>query len=137
MVAREIKIKQEDRSAAVDYFKKATDNYEQMLTAIQSDNANAAATLAIQCAISSADAICVFEKGTRSISQDHFDVCDLVASLPIEETKEKSKLLRKIIAKKNLVQYERRNIYKDDATEIVKATTRFYQWVKFCLDKNH
>jgi len=136
MTAREIRIKHEERSAAIDYFKKATDNYEQMLAAIQTDNSNAASTLAIQCAISSADAICVFEKGLRSISQDHFDVCDLVASLPIEEAKEKTKLLRKIIAKKNLVQYERRNIYKDEALEIVKAATRFYQWVKFCLDKN-
>lgn len=133
MTAREIKIKQEDRSAAIDYLTKAADNYGQMLAAIQADNSNAAATLAIQCAISSADAICVFEKGMRSISQDHFDVCDLVASLPIEEAKEKTKLLRKVVSKKNLVQYERRNIYKDEALEIVKVTTRFYQWVKQCL----
>lgn len=133
MTAREIKVRQEERSAASDYFKKATDNYEQMLTAIQLDNSNAAATLAIQCAISSADAICVLEKGLRSISQDHFDVCDLVASLPIEEAKEKTNLLRKIIAKKNLVQYEKRNIYKEEALEIVKITTRFYQWVKTCI----
>ena len=133
MTAREIKIRQEDRSAAGDYLKKATDNYEQMLAAIQKDNSNAAATLAIQCAISSADAICVFEKGIRSISQDHFDTCDLVSSLPIEEAKEKGKLLRKVIAKKNLVQYERRNIYKNEALEMVKVTTRFYQWVEQCL----
>jgi hypothetical protein len=130
MTAREIKIKQEERSAAADYLKKATDNYEQMLAAIHADNSNAAATLAVQCAISSADAICVFEKGVRSISQDHFDVCDLVTSLPLEEAKEKSNLLRKIVSKKNLVQYERRNIYKDEALEMVKVTTRFYQWVK-------
>jgi len=133
MTAREIKIKQEERSVAADYLKKATDNYEQMLAAIQAENSNAAATLAIQCAISSADAICVFEKGVRSISQDHFDVCDLVASLPREEAKEKSNLLRKIVSKKNLVQYERRNIYKDEALEMVKITTRFYQWVNACL----
>jgi hypothetical protein len=95
MVPREIKLKKEERSAAGDYLKKAADNYIQMLSAIQTDNSNAAATLAIQCAISSADAICVFEKGIRSISQDHFDVCDLVSSLPIEEAKEKTKLLRK------------------------------------------
>jgi hypothetical protein len=130
MTAREIKIKQEERSAAADYLKKATDNYEQMLAAIHADNSNAAATLAVQCAISSADAICVFEKGVRSISQDHFDVCDLVTSLPLEEAKEKSNLLRKIVSKKNLVQYERRNIYKDEALEMVKITTRFYQWIK-------
>jgi HEPN domain-containing protein len=134
MTARQIKIKHEDRSAAGDYIKKATDNYLQMLSAIQQENYNAAATLALQCAISSADAICVFEKGIRSISEDHFDVCDLVSSLPIEEAKEKSKLLIKIISKKNLIQYERRNIYRDEAQEIVKVATRFYQWVKGRLE---
>jgi hypothetical protein len=133
MVPKEIKTKSEDRSAAKDYLKKAMDNYQQMLSAIQSNNFNAASTLALQCAISSADAICVFEKGLRSISQDHFDACDLVNSLPIEEAKERSKLLRKIIAKKNLIQYERRNIYQAEAQEIVKIATRFYQWVKDCL----
>ncbi|MCK4308207.1 hypothetical protein KAW50_08290, partial [candidate division WOR-3 bacterium] len=62
MTRKGIKIKQEDRSSAKDYLKKATDNYQQMLSAVQTDNFNAAATLALQCVISSADAICVFEK---------------------------------------------------------------------------
>lgn len=135
MVSKQVKIKQEERSASKDYLKKATDNYQQMLSAIQTGNSNAAATLAIQCAISCADAICVSEKGIRSISQNHLDVCELVSSLPIEEAKDKSKLLKKIIAKKNLVQYERRNIYKDEALEMVKVATRFYQWVNECLNK--
>jgi hypothetical protein len=112
MTPKKMKVKQEDRSIASDYLKKATDNYEQMLLAIQKENFNASATLALQCVISSADAICVFEKGVRSISHDHFDVCDLVGSLPIKDAKEKSKLLRKIIAKKNLIQYERRIFIK-------------------------
>lgn len=134
MAAREIKIKQEDRSAAGDYLRKGTDNYSQMLSALQQNNFNATATLALQCAISSADAICVFEKGVRSISQDHFDVCELVASLPLQEADEKSKLLRKVISKKNLIQYERRNIYEDESHEIVKVVARFYQWVKGRLE---
>lgn len=129
MVSREIRIRSEERSAAGDYLKKAADNYDQMLSAIKAGNFNASATLAIQCLISSADAICVNEKGVRSISQDHFDVCDLVASLPLEEAREKSKLLRKVIARKDFVQYERRQIHESEAWEMVKTTTRFYQWV--------
>jgi len=130
MTAREMKIRHENRSAAADYFKKAADNYEQMLVAFNVSNWNAAATLAVQCAISSADAICVHEKGIRSVSQYHLDVCDLVAGLPLEGAQEKSQQLRKIIARKNLVQYECRSVYKADADEIVKVTTRVYQWVK-------
>ena len=100
-----------------------------MLLSIQKNNFNASVTLVLQCVISSADAVCIFEKGIRSISQDHFDVCDLVGSLPIKDAKEKSKLLRKIISEKNLIQYERRNFYQKEASEIVKIATRFYQWV--------
>lgn len=130
MTAKQIRTRQEERSAASDYLKKAEENYEEMFSAVRSERHNAAATLAIQCAISSADAACVFEKGLRSISRDHYDVCDLIASLPLEEAKEKSHLLKRVIAKKNLVQYERRNIHRDESLEMVKATTRFYQWVK-------
>ena len=86
--------------------------------------------MAVQCAISSADAICVHEKGVRSVSQDHLDVCDLVAGLPLEGAQEKSKQLRKVIARKNLVQYECRSVHKADADEMVKVTTRVYQWVR-------
>ena len=59
MTARETKVREESRLAAIDYLKKATDNYEQMLVAYNAENWNAAATLAVQCAISSADAACV------------------------------------------------------------------------------
>ena len=133
MAARQIRTRPEDRSAACEYLKKAEENYEEMLTAVQAQRYNAAATLAVQCAISSADAVCVFEKGMRSISQDHYDVCDLVSSLSIAESSEKSRLLKRIIARKNLVQYERRNIHGDEALEMVKTTTRLYQWVKSCI----
>lgn len=135
MSPREIKIKKEERSVAQDYLKKATDNYQQMLLAIEGNNYNAAATLAIQCGISAADAICVFEKGMRSISADHLDVCELVESLAIAAAVDKAKTLRKIIAKKNMVQYERRNIFQVEAEEIVKLTDRFYQWVNSILIK--
>lgn len=135
MPAKELKIKQENKSAAVDYLKKAEDNYVLMLVAIEKHNYNASATLAIQCAISSADAICVFEKGVRSVSQDHFDACELVESLTIPEAKEKAKALRKIIAKKNMVQYERRSIFPDEASEMAKLASRFFHWVKFLLLK--
>ena len=133
MSAKKLKVKQEGRSVSGDYMKKAEDNHSQMLVALENDNYNSVGTLAIQCAISSADAVCIYEKGIRSISQDHFDVCDLVRSISLAEAKEKSNLLKRIIAKKNLIQYERRSIYKAEAIEIAKTVTRFYQWVVLCV----
>ncbi len=130
MTAREMKVREENKSVAGDYLKKAADNYDQMLVAFRACNWNAAATLALQCAISSADAICVSEKGIRSISQNHLDVCDLVVSLSIEGADEKAKQLRKIIIRKNMIQYECRSVYKSDADEMVKVTARVYQWAR-------
>lgn len=38
MVAKERKVKQEDKSVSADYLKKAADNYDQMLMAYNSEN---------------------------------------------------------------------------------------------------
>lgn len=129
MTPRKMKTRQEDKSAARDYLKKAEDNYSQMHAALKCGNFNAVGTLAIQCAISSADAICIYEKGVRSISEDHFDVCDLVGSITRPEAQEKSNLLKRIVSKKNLIQYERRNIYQTEAEELSKSVSRFHKWV--------
>ncbi|PKM99122.1 MAG: hypothetical protein CVU78_07900 [Elusimicrobia bacterium HGW-Elusimicrobia-2] len=61
MTPKKQKIKQEDKSKVSAFLKKAEDNFNQMRTAIEEENFNAAGTLAVQCAISSADAICVYE----------------------------------------------------------------------------
>lgn len=128
MVARKIKIKQEDRVKAFNYLKKAEDNHTQMLEALRNNNFNAAGTLAIQCAISAADAVCIHEMGVRSLSQNHLDLCDLVKSVPLPDSKDKSNTLLRIISKKNLIQYESRSILQKEAGEIVKGANRFYQW---------
>lgn len=135
MTAREKKVRQEDKSAASGYLKKASDNYDQMLAAFHVSNWNAAATLAVQCVISSADAICVYEKGIRSISQDHLDVCDFVKQLPVKGADEKAKQIRKVIIRKNMVQYESRSVRKSDADDMVKVTTRVYQWARETMEK--
>src|SRR3989338_9476474 len=100
MAPKKLKIRQEEKTAAGDYLKKAEDNHKAMLAAFKDGNFNAAGTLAFQCGISSADAICVYEKGVRSISQDYFDVCDLVSSVTLPDAKEKANILKRIISKK-------------------------------------
>ena len=128
MVARKIKTKQEDRVKAFNYLKKAEDNHTQMLEALSNNNFNAAGTLAIQCAISAADAVCIHEIGVRSLSQNHLDLCDLVKSVPLPDSVDKSNSLQRIISKKNLIQYESRSIFQKEAIEIVKGANRFFQW---------
>ncbi len=127
MSPRKIKTAREDKAKAVFYMKKAGDNHRAMLQAYESGNFKASATLAVQCAISAADAVCVYEVGVRSLSQNHMDVCELVNTVPLPESREKSTTLKKIISKKNLIQYESRSIYKKEAEDIVKYADRFYK----------
>ncbi len=128
MSARKIKVREEDKSKALQYLKKAEDNHSQMIKSFREGNYNASSTLAIQCVISAADAVCIHEKGIRSISQNHLDLCEIVKSIPLPESGSKSNSLKRIIAKKNLVQYESRSIFSREADEIVKNASRFFRW---------
>jgi HEPN domain-containing protein len=123
-----VRTRKEDRSAAIDYFNKAEDNHKAMLSAFAAKHYSAAGTLALQCSVSSADALCVYFKGLRSVSQDDLDICELVGSIPLPEAAAQAALLRRVIGKKNLVQYERRNLTAKEAEELAKAASEFYRW---------
>ncbi len=123
-----VRTRKEDRSAAIDFFNKAEDNYRAMVSALAAKHYSAAGTLALQCSVSSADALCVYFKGLRSVSQDDLDICELVASVPLPEAAAQASLLRRVIGKKNLVQYERRNLTAKEAEGLVLAASEFYRW---------
>lgn len=135
MAARSARTKAEDRSLAKVYLKKSRDNYEAMGGAFAQKNYNAVGTLALQTVISSADAVCVFEKGMRSVSQNHGDVCDLLMQTRLPDVKEKCSTLKHVIAKKNAIQYEGRNVSGKEAGELVKWTERFFLWVSSVVEE--
>ncbi len=134
MGAKSLRTKNEDHSQAKRYFQKARDNYNAMTSAFEQKNFNAVGTLAVQTVISSADAVCVFEKGMRSVSQNHGDVCDLVMQTRLPDVKERCGALKRVIAKKNAIQYEGRNVSAKEAEELVKWTERFFSWVSGVLE---
>lgn len=123
-----VRTRKEDRSAAIDYFNKAEDNHKAMLSAFAAKHFNAVGTLALQCSVSSADALCVYFKGLRSVSQDDLDICELVGSVPLPEAAAQAAVLRRIIGRKNLVQYERRNVTAKEAEDLARAASAFYRW---------
>lgn len=129
MIAKSMRTRKENRSLSKVYFEKARDNFEMMTSALKTKNYNAVGTLAVQTVISSADAVCVFEKGMRSVSQNHGDICDLVLQTRLPDVKEKCSALKRVIAKKNVIQYEGRNVTVKDAGDLVKWTERFFLWV--------
>ena len=130
MSARKIGIKGIQRSEYKTYLKKASEFYDTMLQAEERGRGNAVGLNAVHCAISSADAMLVFYAGIRSISADHRSVIDLFSnSVNLPEVKSKCGTLRKILAKKNIIEYENRDFTRKEALEILKLTERFYTWV--------
>lgn len=129
MTPRKIKIRQIDKSEYVIYGKKAQEFYQTMFQAEKAGNWNAVGLNAVHCAISASDALLIKFVGKRSISDDHMVVVDLLlSSIKLSGIKEKANSLRKIIAEKNLIEYENRNFTRKDAQNIIKRTERFYHW---------
>jgi len=52
----------------------------------------------------------------------------LAASLNIDNVSQKSQTARRVIAKKNLVEYEARPFIKAEAIDMIKQVQRFYEW---------
>lgn len=113
------------------YWKKAQDFYQSMLRAYTEKNWHSVGLEAIHCTISASDALLVYCKGIRSTSQDHRDLVDLlVDQIGTEEVKKYCNTLLKIISMKNLVEYEDRLFTEKEASEILKRTERYFNWIK-------
>ena len=113
------------------YLQKAEEFYETMHQAKDRNNWNAVGLNGVHCTISSNDALLVFYAGIRSASEDHNVAVELLSSsVKFPEVKSKSQILRRILAKKNLIEYENRDFTEKEALDIIKLVDRFYGWVK-------
>lgn len=134
MAAKKIKSERVERNKYATYLTKAQDFFEAMQQAFSSNNWNAAGLAAVHCAISSNDALLIYFRGIRSTSESHFEALELLQGCQeIKEAKDLVSHLRKVIAKKNLIEYEARLFYQTEAEEIVKHTERFYNEVRRLL----
>ena len=116
------------------FFRKAQDFLKSARDNLDSKNWNAAGLSAVHAGISANDAILVCFHGLRSSSKSHDDAVQLSASLMDRSgIKEALNHLRRIIAKKNLVEYEGKNFPQHDAEAVVMHAERFLAWVKSVL----
>ena len=112
------------------YLEKAEEFHKLMKTAESQGLWNGVGLNAVHCAISSCDALTTFYLGERSRSEKHADVVVLLRRIPLDEINEKLRQVSSILAIKNLVEYEAREFYKEDAQRILTQTERLYKWVK-------
>lgn len=134
MAARKIKTEKIERSKFSGYIKKSQDFFDNMQQAYLSNNWNAAGLAAVHCAISANDALLAYFRGIRSTSENHLDAIELLQECKeIAKAGEMASHLRKVIGKKNLIEYESRHFFQSEAEEIIKHTERFYNQVRTLL----
>ncbi|MEW6296054.1 MAG: HEPN domain-containing protein [Candidatus Diapherotrites archaeon] len=134
MAAAKIQTRKVDKEKYTNYLKKAQDFFTTMQSAYKAGNWNSTGLEGVHCVISANDALLVFFGGSRSISQDHKDVARLLTTvINTPDAKESSQHLRKVIALKNIIEYEERLFTQKEAVEVMKHAERFFAWVKSML----
>jgi HEPN domain-containing protein len=129
LTPKRVPSRREERGAHANYLAKAEEVFRSALDNAASRRWNAAALSAIHAGIAAADAVLVLERGIRSVSQRHEDVLDLLAG---SGTGRSSALayLRRILARKNVVEYESRLFTQREAEEVVQHAERFLGWAR-------
>jgi len=129
MAPKRVTSRREERAAHANYLAKAEEFLRAALDNAASRRWNAAALSAIHAGIAAADAVLVFERGLRSAGERHADVLDLLAG-PGAERSSALTHLRRILARKNVVEYESRLFSQREAEEVVQHAERFLAWAR-------
>lgn len=127
-----MKTRSVDRSRAKDYLKRAEECKDLMLNAFELGKWNACIINAIHCAISSADAICIFKLGVRNASERHADAIALFSSIKpeSEEIKRNVRHLSMLLNIKTNAEYGERLFTKKEAEESIKHAERLFNFAK-------
>lgn len=118
-----------DKNAYRDFLGKAKDFASMMDVAIAEGKWNSAGLQAVHAVISASDAVIVYYGGVRCIELDHREVVGLLHDIVGDSATAAGRHVSRVIAKKNLVEYEGRSITRKDAEEMVEHTKRFLEWV--------
>lgn len=127
-----MKTRSADRFRAKDYLKRAEECKNAMNKCFESGDWNACVINAIHCAISSADAFCIFKKGLRNASERHQDAIALFLSIEpsSEEIKRNATHLSRLLDIKTDAEYGERLASSSDAEQSKKHAERLFEFVK-------
>lgn len=131
MSPRAYKTKKICQSDFLIYLNKAKEFYRTMYKAEKAKDWNAVGLNGVHCVISLIDALLGKHAGIRSSEEEHMKVIDLLNSSLSDKFKDmlqKSQTAKRVIAKKNLIEYENRNFFQSEALEMIKQVQRFYEW---------
>jgi HEPN domain len=135
-VAKKIQTRKVSRSAAANYLAKAQQFSRAMVDSLEKGDWDAAGLGAVHCAISANDAVLVMAKGVRSVSSRHEDSVAVLESLVTAPgVKNATSQLKRLVAKKNVIEYEERLFRESEAREAVKNASRFLKWAETQFSK--
>lgn len=112
------------------YEQKADQAYEAMGVLYNSELWTPLGREAVFTCINMTDALLARHKQLRNMSKDHMSILKIMALLPMKDALNQINRLRKVIAIKNLVDYENKNFSKKQAEDVMKNAERFYNWGK-------
>jgi len=118
-----------DKNEFRDFLAKAKDFASMMDLSLAQGKWNSAGLQAVHTVISASDAVIVYYGGVRSIELDHREVVGLLHDIIGDAAATAGRHVSRVIAKKNLIEYERRSISQTDAREMVEHAKRFLEWV--------
>lgn len=106
-----------------------------MESALAEGKWNSAGLQAVHAVISASDAVIVYYGGVRSIQLDHREVVGLLLDVIGDTATVAARHVSRVIARKNLVEYEGRSLAQKDAREMVEHAQRFLEWVEGILPR--
>jgi hypothetical protein len=118
------------------YLVKATEFARTMENAHSAGDWTSTGLAAVHCVISANDALLAYFGGIRSISPSHDDAAlILVDTLAGTDVRSNATHLRRVIAQKNLIEYESRLFTAAEAAAALKHAQRFLVWATNKLPK--
>ncbi len=127
-----MKTRSVERFRAKDYLKRADECRNAMDRAFENGEWNACVINAIHCAISAADALCIFKKGLRNASERHQDAVALFLGIDpnSEEIRRNMNHLSRLLDIKTNAEYGEKLSSQNDATNAKKHAERILGFVK-------
>ncbi|MHB1055744.1 MAG: HEPN domain-containing protein [Thermoleophilia bacterium] len=121
------------RTDAKPYLAKAEQFLSTMEQAIQEKQWDSAGLQAVHSVISASDALLAFYGGVRSTEPDHRQIAGLLQDILGKEAAPAIRHISRVIAKKNMVEYEQRRLTEKEACEMAEHARRFFTWAKGML----
>lgn len=120
-----------DKAFYTNYLKRAEECFNAAQTSSKSQEWNAATISAIHSCISACDAMCVYFLGKRPSGQSHNDAVTLFSTIDdTEEISTNANRISRVLAFKNMAEYEERLIFRSESEKVLKDCERFLAYVK-------